>query len=197
MPDPETTGYAAATATLSGIAMPVAIIGAAGRAESAESGERSCATGTLMYVSLAPPQVAIAMHPGSRTSRLARSSGSFSVSLLGADQLDLAIAAGHGARTADKFLELGIPTIDPPTPSRPSVPGIQGSIAVLWCRVVDEIETGDHVVLIGSVEQHIGDASSGLTAGDRGDRQPLVRYQRRYLGLEPAAGIPATDGYPV
>jgi len=46
----------------------------------AHRGERSCATGTTMYVSHSLAMLAIAVHPGSRTTRLIRESGEFSVS---------------------------------------------------------------------------------------------------------------------
>ena len=59
-PDP----YAAAKQVLSQIPHPVVIIGAA------HGDERSCATATTMYVSHVPPMLAIAEHPGSRTTRL-------------------------------------------------------------------------------------------------------------------------------
>ncbi|MGH2490775.1 MAG: flavin reductase, partial [Candidatus Limnocylindria bacterium] len=74
--EPRADPYAVARLVLSRIAHPVAIIGAA------HGGERSCGTGTLMYVSLSPAMVAIAEHHGSRTARLIRESGQFSVSLL-------------------------------------------------------------------------------------------------------------------
>ena len=59
----------------------------------AHGGERSCATGTTMYVSHAPPMLAIAVHPGSRTTRFIPGSGEFSVSLLHDSQQALASAA--------------------------------------------------------------------------------------------------------
>src|SRR3989442_9986742 len=93
----KTDRYAAAKLILSRIAHPVAIIGAA------HGGERSCGTGTTMYVSLSPAMIAIAEHHGSRTSRLVRESGQFSVSLLHDSQQDVAAAAGKSAEGPDKF----------------------------------------------------------------------------------------------
>ena len=80
--------YALARLLLSRIAHPVAIIGAT------HGGERSCATGTTMYVSFSPPMLAIAAFSGSRTTRLIQESGEFSVSLLHESQQPLASAAG-------------------------------------------------------------------------------------------------------
>jgi flavin reductase (DIM6/NTAB) family NADH-FMN oxidoreductase RutF len=120
--------YAVAKLVLSRIAHPVSITGAA------HAGERSCGTSTLMYVSHSPAMVAIAEHPGSRTSRLIRDGREFSVSLLHDSQQDLAAAgrevgarpgqvrdASHpGGRAARRVCTL---------------PRSGGSIAILWCRV--------------------------------------------------------------
>jgi len=78
----ENTGdrYAVARTALSRIPHGVAIIGAA------DGADRSCATGTAMYVSFVPPMVVIAEHPGSRTCKLIQRSGAFSVSFLHASQ---------------------------------------------------------------------------------------------------------------
>src|SRR5437667_12869768 len=105
----KTDRYAAAKLILSRITHPVAIIGAA------HNGERSCATGTVMYVSHVPPMLAIAEHPGSRTTRLIKASGEFSVSLLHDSQQEFAIAAGRSAEGPDKFAALKIPVADQPS----------------------------------------------------------------------------------
>jgi flavin reductase (DIM6/NTAB) family NADH-FMN oxidoreductase RutF len=181
--------YGPATEAFAAIAIPVAIVAAAG------PGQRSCATSTVTYVSLAPPQVAIAMHPGSRTSRLVSSSREFSVSLLAAEQVDIAIAAGQGARTEDKFAEHGIATVEPPQDAGFRVPGIAGAISVLWCRVVAELTTGDHVVFVGGVVARLDVDDTGGVELVR--RRPLIRFDRRYLGLDPTSAARATDGYPV
>src|SRR5712692_2729390 len=127
--------YRVARLVLSRIAHPVAIIGAA------HGGERSCGTGTTMYVSLSPAMIAIAEHHGSRTSRLVRESGQFSVSLLHDSQQDLAAAAGKSAEGPDKFATLKIRIIMQPFTD---VPGVADSLAVLWCKVAQAIDTGDH-----------------------------------------------------
>src|SRR5256885_16230834 len=108
---PESTGdrYAVARAALSRIPHGVAIIGAA------DGPERSCATGTAMYVSFEPPMVAIAEHPGSRTCKLIQRSGAFSVSFLHAAQQDVAERAGHSAEGPDKFAGVMIGPLAAPT----------------------------------------------------------------------------------
>ncbi len=171
--------HATANAALSQIAHPVAIIGAAAE------GERSCATGTTMYVSHAPPLVAIAEHPGSRTARLIEASGEFSVSLLHTSQQDEATAAGRSASGPDKFASLGIPVAEPPAGLH--APGVRGSIAVLWCRVVATQTAGDHRLVIGEVVAHRADPEK---------EEALLRFRRRYLRAGTWLSEEAPEGYP-
>lgn len=91
--------------------------------------------------------VAIAKHHGSRTTRLVRESRQFSVSLLHDSQQDLAAAAGRSAAGPDKFATLRIPVAE--APKGLSARAVAGSIAILWCRVVRSVETGEHLVFIG------------------------------------------------
>jgi flavin reductase (DIM6/NTAB) family NADH-FMN oxidoreductase RutF len=179
--------YAVARAALAQIAHPVAIVAAA------VGHERSCATGTVTYVSHDPPLVATALHPDSRTARLARASGAFSVSILTASQQDVAEAAATPARSADKFAELRIPPLEAPDTSSPApgsagLPaGVAGSIAVLWCAVRDERPAGDHTLFVGEVVAHQVDQSR-FTA--------LLRYKRRYARLGTFQSGEAPEGYP-
>ena len=171
--------YDVARRVLSRIAHAVAIVGAA------HGDERSCGTGTAMYVSHSPAMIAIAMHTGSRTTRLIRESGEFSVSLLHDAQQDLAAAAGKGAEGPDKFATLKIRTLPPPAGVH--APGVDGSVAVLWCRVANTIETGDHLLFVGTV------------VADRVDERrwdPLLRYGRRYYRLGHWTSEESPEGYP-
>jgi flavin reductase (DIM6/NTAB) family NADH-FMN oxidoreductase RutF len=173
--------FATARAALSTIPLAVVIIGAG------DGTARGCATGTAMYVSFAPPRLAIALHPGSRTTALVRASGWFSVSVLRDDQLDLAMRAGTGGGGDDKFAHLGEAVALGPA----STPALADAAAVLWCRVVDETETGDHRLFIGEV------ASWDRRALDAaGARPALVRHLRRYATVGPWASAEAPEGYP-
>lgn len=170
-------------AALSRVAMPVVVV------TGAHDGARSCATATLMYVSLSPVMVALALHPGSRTTALVRASGECSVSILAAGQVETAIAAGRGSAGPDKLAELGLDPVPPPGTFE--VPGIAGALAVLWARVREVVPTGDHVLVVATVEQ---DIQAEMAAGDA---SPLVRYQRRYLSLGAPLIHQPTDRYPV
>lgn len=171
--------YDVARRVLSRIAHPVCITAAASGAE------RSCGTSTTLYVSHVPPMIAVAEFKGSRTTRLIRDSGEFSVSLLHDAQQDLAVAAGKSAEGPDKFQTLKIATIDPPEGFH--APGVADSIAVLWCKVVDTIETGDHLLFVGEVVEHRVNAR-------RWD--PLLRYARRYMRIGHWTSDEAPEGYP-
>lgn len=176
---PDDDRYALAKAALSQLPHPVVVIGAAA------DGERSCATGTAMYVSLAPAQVAIALHPGSKTAKLIERSGEFSVSVLTQAQQDVAAAAGRSAPGPDKFAALRIPVAEPPAGA--SAPAVADSLAILWCRVVNRLPTGDHVLHVGDVVAHRPD-----------DRKldALLRFRRRYVNIGHWTSEESPEGYP-
>jgi flavin reductase (DIM6/NTAB) family NADH-FMN oxidoreductase RutF len=179
-PAAETDRYELAKAALSQLPHPVVIIGAAA------GGERSCATGTAMYVSHAPAQVAIALHPGSHTAKLIDRSGGFSISILTRAQQDVAAAAGRSVPAGqDKLTALGIPVSD--APAGVSAPGIAGSIAILWCRVVHRVPSGDHVVQIGEVVAHQTDPAKA---------DALLRFRRRYFDIGRSTSDESPEGYP-
>jgi flavin reductase (DIM6/NTAB) family NADH-FMN oxidoreductase RutF len=171
--------YDVARRVLSRIAHAVAIVGAA------KGAERGCATGTTMYVSLSPAMIAIAEHKGSRTTKLIQESGEFSVSLLHDSQQDIAVAAGKSADGPDKLAALKIRAVEAPAGFH--APGIAGSVAVLWCRVVQTVETGDHLLFVGEIGAHQVDER-------RWD--PLLRYGRRYSRLGHWTSDEAPEGYP-
>lgn len=171
--------YAVARRALSRIPHGVAIIGAA------DGAERSCATGTAMYVSFVPPLLAIAEHPGSRTATLIARSGAFSVSLLARGQQRIAEQAGVSGRGPDKFAALGIETES--APDGQGAPGVAGAIAILWCTVRETLATGDHTLFIGEVV-------ADRVALDGADA--LLRYRRRYSAIGGPTSGEAPEGYP-
>ena len=179
---PENSGdrYAVARAALSRIPHGVAIIGAA------DGPERSCATGTAMYVSFVPPMVAIAEHPGSRTCKLIQRSGAFSVSFLHASQQDIAERAGHSAEGIDKFVSLKVKPLEAPEGAG-GAPGVASSMAVLWCKVTQSQQTGDHVLFTGEVVAHLVDPAKV---------DALLRFRRRYAHIGHVTSEEAPEGYP-
>ena len=179
---PGNTGdrYAVAREVLSRIPHGVAIIGAA------DGPERSCATGTAMYVSFEPPMVAIAEHPGSRTCKLIQRSGAFSVSFLHAAQQDIAERAGRSAEGPDKFATLKVRPLEAPA-GVGGAPGVAGSMAVLWCTVRESRATGDHLLFTGEVVAHQVDPNK---------IDALLRFRRRYAHIGHETSVEAPEGYP-
>lgn len=173
--------FALASEALAQIPMPVVIVAAAA------AGERSCATATAMYVSLSPAQLAVALYPGSHTARLVERSGELSVSVVTQAQQDVVVAAGRSAPAGgDKLTALGIPVVE--APGGLSAPGIDGSIAVLWCRVLQRIPTGDHVLHVAEVVAH---------RSDEHKLDALLRFRRRYLNVGHWTSDESPEGYPV
>lgn len=170
--------FAVARTVLAEMPCPVVVIGAGLGAE------RSCATGTAMYVSFSPPALTVAVHPGSRTCRLIEASGEFSVSLLADDQVEAAIAGGRSAAGLDKFSAAGLA---PLASASSGAPAVDGSPLVAWCRVTHRQPVGDHVLFVGEVVDHreTDDAAP-----------PLLRQRRRYVRRGEWLTDDRADGYP-
>jgi flavin reductase (DIM6/NTAB) family NADH-FMN oxidoreductase RutF len=170
--------FAVAREVLAELPCPVVVIGAGAGTE------RSCATGTAMYVSFSPPALAIAVHPGSRTCRLIESSGEFSISLLAEDQAEVADVAGRSAPGDDKFATVGLQVIESDDAAPPAVDGVP---LVAWCRVTHRHPVGDHIVFIGEIVDH-------RRAPD--PAPPLLRQRRRYVRRGDWLSDEHPDGYP-
>ena len=173
--------YATAREALSGLPLSVVLVAAG------QGSERSCATGTAMYVSFAPPRLVIALHPGSKTCALVEATGRFSVSVLADDQQDLAVRAGRSGHGPDKFVSLGVDAALGPHGD----PALAKAAIALWCRVVEVLDVGDHRLFVGEVEAY---DRSGLDAADA--RPALLRHRRRYASIGPWSSDEAPEGYP-
>jgi flavin reductase (DIM6/NTAB) family NADH-FMN oxidoreductase RutF len=159
---------------LARLPLPVAIVGAA------SGGERSCSTGTLTYVSFEPPPVATPLAAASRTCRLLRESGEFSLSLLAAGQAELAVRAAAPS-DGDKFAEQSIPVLA--APAGAAAPAVDGAATVLWCALESVTEAGRYLLCVGRV-----------TAAATGAGEPLLRFERRYRAL--GADVPVAEEAP-
>ena len=160
-----------AISALRGLAMPVVIVGAA-------DARGPCgATATAMYTSLDPVELVVSLVASSRTGRAVLDSRELSVSLLGADQTDLATVMSSRSDADDKWADLGIPPAY--RPGSP-VPAVQAATAI-WGRLVASVPSGDHLLALLRAE-HVQTGGPGTGTG------ALVRLQRRYLPLpEPDA----------
>ncbi|MGH3300486.1 MAG: flavin reductase family protein [Streptosporangiaceae bacterium] len=159
--------------------MPVVVAASEGRAT-------TCATSTTSYVSLSPAVLSVALRPDSRTAQMIGRTGRFSVSLLLADQVDVAQRAGRRGTATGKMGDVGIEPEPAADGSGP--PGAARAAAVLWCAVTGVTPAGDHLVIFGQVEEsRVAATSTPL----------LLRHQRRYLASgEPLSGY-APEGYPI
>ena len=118
---------------------------------------------SLVSVALEPPLVAISIAHQAALHELLRGTGGFAVSLLGADQLEL---ARHFAR--------GIPPIAlwHGIDKRDSARGplLEGALGWLECELAGEHRAGDHTLFVGLVER--------VEAGAQG--APLLRLGGDY-----------------
>lgn len=118
----------------------------------------------VMQVSFDPILLALSINPQHTSYDLLKRHGSFSVNVLGKDQLDLAAHFGQSA-TAGKM------TAAKWTPGSTGTPLLDEAIGWIECKVVSEHQAGDHVLVIGSVVDGklLDAAGEPLTYRDTGD----------------------------
>src|SRR5205814_1074746 len=115
---------------------------------------------------LTPPLVVTPLAKASRTLTLLRERGTFSISLLADDQAELAVRAAQPS-DGDKFAEQSIPVLEDDV-----APAVAGAALVLWCKLESTTDAGSHLLCVGWVER-----------SHRGEREPLLRFDRRYRVL--------------
>jgi flavin reductase (DIM6/NTAB) family NADH-FMN oxidoreductase RutF len=163
--------------TLHWLAMPVVVVAAAANSE------RSCATGTLSYVSLQPPMISTSLAGSSRTYQLAHQSGQFSISFLRANQADVAALTAHHGSTPDKFEELGVGTQE-----WSGVPALEDCGAVLWCSIEQEHRVGDSFLCVARVQWSTPGSPEGV---------PLLRFGGQYHEMGDRVQVSGELPYPL
>jgi flavin reductase (DIM6/NTAB) family NADH-FMN oxidoreductase RutF len=163
---------------LARVPLAVAVISAA------DGANRGCSTGTLTYVSMQPALIAVPLAPTSKTCVMVLRTRELCVSVLGADQADIAVRAGRSAAGQDKFTELEIAVEEPPPGRR--APAVADCLAALWCDVEDARELGDHLLCVCAVR-----------ATRVSERGPLVRFRRRYHELGAQITVAGERPYPL
>ncbi|MHA1593990.1 MAG: flavin reductase family protein [Candidatus Baldrarchaeia archaeon] len=107
---------------------------------------------TVSWISIAswnPPCVAIFIAPERYTYQLIKESGEFVVNVPTIDLLQKVDLCGSvSGREIDKFKEAGLTPI---SSLKVKAPSIKECIAHLECQLIKEVETGDHVMLLGRV----------------------------------------------
>jgi flavin reductase (DIM6/NTAB) family NADH-FMN oxidoreductase RutF len=123
----------------------------------------------LSQVSFDPPMLMVAVDKLHYSVDLLRSTKNFCVNLLGEDQAALAGRFARQATTGeDKLADV---------PQRPAESGaaiLTGAVAYFDCEVASMVEAGDHVVVIGRIEDAaVLDARAPLTSASG------LRYRKR------------------
>ena len=137
------------------------------------TGPRGATTNALTSLSLDPPLVLVALDRDSNTLRAVRASGRFCVNVLAAGQEEVARRFATKASGEEKLAGL-------PHELAEGMPVLDGVLAWLVCAVEQELEGGDHTILVGRP----------LEAGGNRDAQPLVFFGGRYFVSAGAVGTP-------
>jgi len=113
-------------------------------------------------VSLNPPLILVCIHQDSPTLDVLAQTKAFAVNLLAKAQENL--SNQFATRREDKFEGVAYRT------GRLQVPLLNDTLGWMECTVVQEVPAGDHVIVIGQVEEaHLDDS-----------KEPLVYYHRDY-----------------
>jgi len=116
-----------------------------------------------------PPLVLVCVAHKNRLPGMVRESRRFAVSLLSAEQgAASAYFAKSGREPTTSFAEIGEDC------TVAGMPVVKGALAHLGCELYNEMIIGDHVVLVGRVEEAVSTT----------DREPLLYYRRRYRLLD-------------
>src|SRR5215204_3698800 len=147
-------------AALSAYATGVTVVTAIG-----PDGPSGATANAVSSLSLEPPLMLACLDRGSRTLAVVRDAGRFGISVLAADQGDLARAFASKASHAEKFSEVAFS-------ERSGVPILAGTVAWAACSLRALHDGGDHEIAIGDVVE------LGADGGD-----PLVFHGGGYRGL--------------
>lgn len=102
------------------------------------------AIGSFASLSLEPPQILFCAGSHSTTWPKVQAHGSFCVNILAEDQED--VCRVFASKAADKFAEIGWKR------SGNGSPIIDGVLAYIDCSIDDVVESGDHAIVIGGVQ---------------------------------------------
>ena len=132
---------------------------------SRSGGPAGATANAVSSLSLEPPLMLACLDRGSRTLAVVRDAGRFGISVLAADQGDLARAFASKASHAEKFSEVAFS-------EHSGVPILAGTVAWAACSLRALHDGGDHEIAIGNVVE------LGADGGD-----PLVFHGGGYRGL--------------
>ncbi len=105
----------------------------------------------VMPLSRNPPLIAVAIAPRRYTYECLTKHGEFTVCVLGPDMKDVAMYCGTvSGRQVDKIEKLNLKLINL---SKVTVPGIEGSLAIIGCKLWKDYDGGDHRIIVGEVQE--------------------------------------------
>ncbi|ONI81377.1 hypothetical protein ALI144C_22535 [Actinosynnema sp. ALI-1.44] len=110
---------------------------------SGPSGPHGVTINSLLSVSLNPPTLLVAIGHSTRTHALLSQAASYAVTILGADQAELA-ARFSGPRRGFEGLDWM------PSPATGD-PVLAGGLATIECRISDRVRVADHTLFLGAV----------------------------------------------
>jgi flavin reductase (DIM6/NTAB) family NADH-FMN oxidoreductase RutF len=157
MSPPDPAGFRAAMAMLP---TGVTVVSAAG-----PEGPAGATANAVSSLSIEPMLMLACLDRGSRTLLAVQAANRFGISVLHADQEELARAFATKAPVADKWE--GVAWSD-----QDGIPAIEGALAFVACDLRDVIAGGDHVIVTGEV-----------TALETSEGSPLVFHQGDYRPL--------------
>lgn len=129
-------------------------------------GPAGATANAVSSLSLEPPLMVACLDRGSRTLGAVREAGRFGVSVLAADQAELARGFASKASHTEKFCQVSFR-------ERSGVPILDGAVAWVACALRDLHEGGDHEIAVGDVLE------LGAEGGD-----PLVFHEGGYRALD-------------
>jgi flavin reductase (DIM6/NTAB) family NADH-FMN oxidoreductase RutF len=119
-------------------------------------------------LSLDPLQIIVCVDRSAHTLPLLQESGCFNVNILGSAQEDLSrIFASKDAPQRATFEGIDH------TLTKQGVPLLTGAIATFQCRVAQQFDGGDHIIVVGEVED----------ASVEDGQDPLLYFRGRYRHL--------------
>ena len=122
-------------------------------------------------LSLDPPTMLVCLNRASRTQSAVSRSKAFSVNILNESQGDLAVR--FATSETDKFRGVGV------SYGVLGNPLLDGALAYLECRVMEELAGGTHAVFLAGVER-----------AERFDGEPLAYFRGRFGRLELDQSVP-------
>lgn len=125
-------------------------------------------------ISLDPPLVMVAVSHGLTSNDAIRRTGAFTVSILRAEQIELARRYSRRDRPPDQFGDVRL------VRAATGAPIFDGALGWLDCTLHDLTEQGDHTVFFGRVE--------ALELADE-TADPLLYYNSTYARLVAAPGV--------